>query len=100
MDLHYNIYYDRLSNIKNKTLKFDRDDLNEMKRKRILDQKCWSILKEFVVFSIFVSVLYVVTFSNLSSSSMQYNILFKNNFVLQQSSNEIGINSVRTILNI
>ena len=66
-----------------------------MKRIIILDQKCWSIFKEIFIYIAFVAVLYEIAFSNLSSSSMQYNFHFQNTFVRPQSSNEIGLDDVR-----
>jgi len=78
----------------NEHMKFHGDDLNEIKKIRILDQKCLSILKEVFIYIAFVCVLYEVAFSNLSSSSMQYNFLFQKNFVVAQSSNEIGLYDV------
>ena len=72
----------------------DDDDLKEIRRNRILDQKCWSILKEFMLYIVFVIILFQVTFSNVSLSSMQYNILFQNTFVTPQTPSEIGLNDV------
>jgi len=66
-----------------------------MKRIKILDQKCWSIFKEIFIYIAFVIVLFEISFSNLSSSSMQYNFHFQNTFVRPQSPNEIGLDDVR-----
>ena len=68
-----------------------------MKRIKLLDQKCSEILKEFLIYIVFVTTLFVVTFSNLSNSSIQYNTLFQNTFVKQQTQNEIGLYDVRII---
>ena len=78
-------------------VKFDSDDFVEMKKNRILDQKCWSIFKEVFIYVAFVCVLCEVAFSNLSSSSMQYNFLFRNNFVNSLSSNDMGLYDVKNI---
>jgi hypothetical protein len=88
-------YVDRLNLNSQHQKKFNGEELKEMKRIRILDQKCLSIFKEIFIYIAFVVVLYEITFSNLSSSSMQYNFHFQNTFVRQQSSNEIGLNDVR-----
>ena len=66
----------------------------EMKKNRILDQKCWTIFKEVFIYIVFVCILFEVAFSNLSSSSMQYNILFQNNFVQRLTKNETGLDDV------
>ncbi len=88
-------YVDRINANVDESDKYDGEELNEMKRIRILDQKCWSILKEVLIYIVFMIVLYQVTFSNLSSSSMQYNFLFRNTFVQGQSSSEIGLYDVK-----
>jgi hypothetical protein len=90
-----NKYVDRNSDYKSEHGKIPDEDLNEMKRIRILDQKCWNILKEFLIYIVFVLVLFVVTFSNISKSSFNYNILFQNTFVQPQTISEIGLNDVR-----
>lgn len=66
-----------------------------MKKNRNLDKKCLSIFKEVFIYVAFVCVLYEVSFANLSGSSMQYNILFQNNFVKSQSPTEIGLFDVK-----
>ncbi len=88
-------YVDRLHLNSQHQNKFNEKDLKEMQRIRILDQKCLSIFKEIFIYIAFVVVLYEISFSNLSSSSMQYNFHFQNTFVRPQSSNEIGLNNVR-----
>jgi hypothetical protein len=75
--------------------KLNGEELAEMKRIRILDQKCLSIFKEIFIYIAFIVVLYKITFSNLSSSSMQYNFHFQNTFVHPKSSNETGLYDVR-----
>jgi hypothetical protein len=54
-------------------------------------------LKEVFGYIVFIVVLFVVAFSNLSNSAMQYYRLFQSNFVEQQSSNEIGLFDVRIL---
>ena len=93
-------YVDRINDNHKQNNKLDNEDLIELKRIRNLDQKCWSILKEVFVYIVFIVVLYVVTFSNLSNSAMRYNRLFQSNFVEQQSSNEIGLYDVRILSNL
>jgi hypothetical protein len=92
-------YVDRINDVHEQNNKLDNEDLIELKRIRNLDRKCWSILKEVFVYIVFIVVLYVVTFSNLSNSAMRYNHLFQSNFVEQQSSNEIGLYDVRILSN-
>ena len=55
----------------------------------------FSILKEIFIFLAFLFFLNWVTFSNLSQSSYQYNQLFIENVVKQQSQNEMGLENVR-----
>jgi transketolase len=88
-------YVDRMNDNESEKVKFDSDDFEEMKKNRILDQKCWSIFKEVFIYVAFVCVLCEVAFSNLSSSSMQYNFLFRNNFVNSLSSNDMGLYDVK-----
>ena len=92
MDLKCYTYVDRI-NIKEHD-KFSDKDLLELKRIRILDKKLLSILKEVFIFLVFMVVLLEITFSNLSSSSMQYNYLFQSTFVDLQNQDEIGLNDV------
>ena len=82
-------YVDRINNYEPEG--FDKEDLIELKRIRVLDQKCWSILKEAFINVVFLFVLYYVAFSNITASSIQYNFLYQNNFVKSQSSKEIGL---------
>jgi hypothetical protein len=44
-----------------------------------------------------VFILFQVTFSNVSLSSMQYNILFQNTFVTPHTTSEMGLNDVKII---
>ncbi len=90
-------YVDRKNNHCQEEGKFCEEDLIEMKRIKLLDQKCSEILKEFLIYIVFVTTLSVVTFTNLSNSSIQYNTLFQNTFVKQQTQNEIGLYDVRII---
>ena len=71
-------------------------NVNELKKKRLLEKKFWSILKEIFIFLVFLFFLNWITFSNLSQSSYQYNQLFIQTFVKkQQLSQTLGLNSVR-----
>ena len=51
-------------------------------------------MKEVFIFSVFLVVLYLVSFSNLAYSAINYNKLFINTYVKQQNSNEIGLDKV------
>ena len=68
--------------------------MNELKTKRIMDKQLNEILNEMGIYLIFLFFLYFVSFTNLSSSSFNYNQLFVNTFVENQSPNEIGLNNV------
>jgi 4-hydroxybenzoate polyprenyltransferase len=72
----------------------DKNDLKELRRKRLLDIILWSILNEAGIFSLFLLILFVVTFFNLNNSSFIYNQLFKSTFDNKQSQNEQGLNNV------
>jgi hypothetical protein len=78
----------------NEENKLDDDDLKEMRRIRLLDIKLWSILNELGIYSLFLLILYVVSFFNLNNSSFLYNQLFLSSFVNQKSPNEIGLHDV------
>ncbi len=67
----------------------------ELRKKRLFEVKMSQIIKEIAIYSCFLIFLYVVAFSNLSSSSFQYNQLFITTFIEKQSSEEIGLNDVR-----
>jgi hypothetical protein len=73
---------------------FDDDELNEMRRIRLLDIKLWSILNEVCIYTIFLLILYLITFFNLNNSSFDYNQLFYSTFVNKQNRNEIGLYNV------
>ncbi len=77
-----------------KPLNGDKDDLKEMRRIRLLDIQFLSILNEMAIYSIFLLLLYVISFFNLNNFSYIYNQLFLNTFVNRQSLNEIGLNDV------
>ena len=73
---------------------FDDDELNEMRRIRLLDIKLWSILNEVGIYAIFLLILCLITFFNLNNSSYIYNQLFFSTFVNQQNQNELGLDDV------
>jgi hypothetical protein len=78
----------------------NEDNLKEMRRIRLLDIKLWSILNELGLFIIFLIILYVISFVNLSASSFIYNQLFLNTFVNKQNSNEVGLHDVILIFSL
>ena len=73
---------------------FDDDELNEMRRIRLLDIIHWSILNEFCIYSLFLLVLFTISFYNLNNSSFIYNRLFFSTFVNQQSQSDLGLGNV------
>jgi hypothetical protein len=73
---------------------FDTYDLNELRKKRLFEIKMSQIMKEIFIYLLFLIILYVVAFSNLSSSSFQYNQLFLNKFVNKQKGEKMGLNEV------
>jgi hypothetical protein len=75
-------------------LKLDADDLNELRKKRLFEIKMSQIMKEISIYLLFLFVLFVVAFSNLSSSSFQYNQLFLKTFVNKQNGENMGLNEV------
>jgi hypothetical protein len=74
--------------------KLNEDDLNELRKKREFEVKMSQIMKEISIYSLFLGILFVVAFSNLSSSSYQYNQLFLNTFVHKQKGENMGLNEV------
>ena len=52
------------------------------------------IMKESAIYSLFLFILFVAAFSNLSSSSFQFNQLFLNTFVNKQNGENVGLNEV------
>jgi len=74
--------------------KLNADDLYELRKSREFKVKMSQIMKEISIFTFFLFILYVVAFSNLSSSSFQYNQLFLNTFVHKQNGESVGLNEV------
>jgi hypothetical protein len=75
--------------------KLDADDLKELRKKRLFEVKISQIMREISVYLLFLFILYVVAFSNLSSSSYQYNQLFLNTFLYTQRDGKLGLNDVK-----
>ena len=69
-------------------------DFEELRRYRRLDKKFDEMLKDIGIFLIFLFILYVVSFTNISNSAFNYNQLFINTFVQSQNSNEIYLFNV------
>ena len=74
--------------------KLNADDLYELRKNREFKVKMSQIMKEISIYTFFLFILYVVAFSNLSSSSFQYNQLFFNTFVHKQNGASMGLNEV------
>jgi hypothetical protein len=74
--------------------KFDENELKFYKRKRLFETKLRSVIKEIIIFVLFLFLLYVVAFSNTSSSSYQYNQMFRSTFVRRTKHNETGLKDV------
>lgn len=76
---------------------FDNVDLMELRKKRLFQVKMSQIIREITIYSCFLFFLYVVAFSNLSSSSFYYNQVFKNTFVEKQDYEAKGLKDVRDL---
>ena len=74
--------------------KLNANDLNELRKNREFKVKMSQIMKEISIYTFFLFILFVVAFSNLSSSSFQYNQLFLNTFVHKQNGESMGLNEV------
>ncbi len=74
--------------------KLNADDLYELRKYREFEVKMSQIMKEISIYMFFLFILFVVAFSNLSSSSYQYNQLFLNTFVHKQNGENMGLNEV------
>ena len=72
----------------------DEKSLQDLRRLRHLDIILWSILKEALVYMIFLVILYTVSIFNLNSSSYTYNQLFYNTFVYSNNPKELGLSDV------
>jgi len=77
---------------------FDENELKFFKRKRLFDTKLRSVIKEIIIFVLFLFLLYVVAFSNTSSSSNQYNKIFQSTFVRRVKHNETGLKDVNKFI--
>ena len=77
---------------------FDENELNFFKRKRLFETKLRSVIKEIIIFVLFLFLLYVVAFSNTSSSSYQYNKIFQSTFVSRVKHNETGFKDVNKFI--
>jgi len=73
---------------------FDENGLTFLKRKRLFETKLSSVIKEIIIFVLFLFLLYVVAFTNMSSSSYQYNQIFQSTFVRRVKHNETGLKDV------
>jgi hypothetical protein len=73
---------------------FDENDLRLLKRKRLFETKLRSVIKEILIFILFLFLLFVVSFSNTSSSSYQFNQIFQSTFVRRVKHNETGLEDV------
>ena len=73
----------------------DLETVKILRQKRFYEIKLNQILKEAIVYILFLLVLFVVTFSNLSQSSFVNMKLFQSTFVQSTSPNEIALDKVR-----
>ena len=69
-------------------------ELEENKKRKLIDKELWEILNEILIFTTFFISLTIVAYSNISNSSIYFNQLYQQNFVTAQSSNEKGLNEV------
>ena len=69
-------------------------ELEENKKRMLIDKELWEILKETLIFTTFFVSLTIVAYSNISNSSIYFNQLYQQNFVTAQSSNEKGLHEV------
>ena len=76
---------------------FDKNELTFLKRKRLFETKLRSVIKEIIIFVLFLFLLYVVAFSNTSSSSYQFNQIFRSTFVRRVKDNETGLKDVSSL---
>ena len=74
-------------------------DMSVLKRKRLLDSKFSSALKEIAIYTVFLVFLLSFTYSNTSFSSFQYNKIFLMTFIQSLSANDMGLNEVMRIKN-
>ena len=76
---------------------FDKNELTFLKRKRLFETKLRSVIREIIIFVLFLFLLYVVAFSNTSSSSYQFNQIFRSTFVRRVKDNETGLKDVSSL---
>ena len=76
---------------------FEKNELTFLKRKRLFETKLRSVIKEIIMFVLFLFLLYVVAFSNTSSSSYQFNQIFRSTFVRRVKDNETGLKDVSSL---
>ena len=74
--------------------KLDEKDLELLKKKRIFETKLQSVIKEVVIYCLFLFVLFVVAFQNTSSQSFWHNQIFQTKFVRRVIRNDIGLSDV------
>jgi hypothetical protein len=72
----------------------DYFELNEFKKQRLLDKAFWELVKEITLFSFFLCFLFMVAYSNISTSAFHFNQLFQHTVAIKQSNLEIGLNNV------
>jgi polycystin 1L2 len=66
-----------------------------MRTKRLIEVKMNQIIREISIYTLFLFILYVVAFGNLSSSSFNYNQLYISTFARTTGSDDIGLDGVK-----
>ena len=62
-------------------MKLTEGELQSLKDKRILEKKIWNFLKELIFYTLFLLVLFAVSYTNSSVSSIKYNQLLTKTFI-------------------
>ena len=69
----------------------DEDHLEQIRAARRREVEMWSVVKELVVYTVFIILIYIVSYGNRDPNSYRFQELMQNNFILRP-----GFDRIRT----
>jgi hypothetical protein len=77
----------KYTNLKESTA-LNKEQIDKARENRLKEIKMWGMLREFFVFTAFISILYIVSYSNYNSNYYQYQKNIQNIFTSSESSQD------------
>jgi hypothetical protein len=77
----------KYANLKESTA-LNKEQIDKARELRLKEIKMWGMLREFFVFTVFISMLYIVSYSNYNSNYYQYQKNIQNIFISSESSQD------------